>query len=1039
MSIDLRAFQSRLEELEPGLAFIEHLGWSWPSERDREWRPTAARGQVLEQRAVAEWSDVIVLEVRSQDGAFPAPKVRAQFYEHLSHRSPAHLVIFVDGRRTRSLWRWMRHQDGGTLPRSYVYLRGQSVRHLLDEVANLHADIGGKGKGRNRALADMTDRLREAMDTRGVRERLTTDLQQQQEMLTQRIHGVPDAKLRWQYSWVLLNRLTFFCFIQQGGLLEGLPVPPREVPMAVGEREPRLFSRRLVKELIFEGLIRPDGRRPSEVQVASERLTLLRGSLFLAREVEEAHPDLDISDAALEELLQFAGRYSWHLDALPQGANDVVTPEVLARSLAVLFQRQSGQPVPPPEVSRYLCESALHPVILDAVHSVDGPRFKSMEDLLLDMDAEVGRRLLFEILPNLRILDPSCGPGVLLGEALETLATVYLAVIHQAETGKDPELLAEAARWRLGYSFKRKLLTGNLFGVSMDEATAEAARSHLLLGLLSATERKEQFDCLPRLDFNILTGDPLVGSLDTQSAQRLESVEPLWGLVEHYRSSGGHEGLALLRDWIHELSRDAASVLERQLRDELQSQEFQLVPRPLHWCLELGEVFRERGGFDAIVTAPPWDVLDAAQPKKELFRRLYPRSLRSSGRVPAYLLFIERALQLLRAGGQAAMFVPGSFYAQQTGRGLREMLLEEGALRTVLGFSNEFRLFDELHRSIRLCLLVLGKGVPADSFEAAFRIDPRGALGPGDLDAFLHDSASRLSLSLESIQRLSPGSLSLPELQSTSDLALSMKLMEFPLLETHEAAGERLSLGRGLEFGGATASRHQVPILGKLPICRGRAIVRYGLDASALYRVMDEHVAVRRLRPGLLEGLHTYRLALRTIARSTDTRTLTATILPPGILCDSTVMVETSEFLHPMVRFYLVALFNSFTLDYLTRQRMAGPYIPFSALMTLPIPQDLAAGSWVRALALRAARLICTTPAFADAARSVGLRDHQDGVSEPAERARLQAEIDGLVAHLYRLTEQEFTHVLSTFPLVPAPHTTAARNAYRDVAHGVVE
>ncbi|HKI19240.1 MAG TPA: hypothetical protein VKA15_15245 [Isosphaeraceae bacterium] len=53
-------------------------------------------------------------------------------------------------------------------------------------------------------------------------------------------------------------------------------------------------------------------------------------------------------------------------------------------------------------------------------------------------------------------------------------------------------------------------------------------------------------------------------------------------------------------------------------------------------------------------------------------------------------------------------------------------------------------------------------------------------------------------------------------------------------------------------------------------------------------------------------------------------------------------------------------------------------------------------------------------------------------------RGQLRAELDGLIAHLYGLTESEFAHVLSTFPLVPDPVKVAAQNAYRDVERGLV-
>ena len=61
------------------------------------------------------------------------------------------------------------------------------------------------------------------------------------------------------------------------------------------------------------------------------------------------------------------------------------------------------------------------------------------------------------------------------------------------------------------------------------------------------------------------------------------------------------------------------------------------------------------------------------------------------------------------------------------------------------------------------------------------------------------------------------------------------------------------------------------------------------------------------------------------------------------------------------------------------------------------------------------------------------------GTTDATKRAQLRAELDGLIAHLYGLTEAEFAHVLSTFPLVPDPVKVAAQNAYRDVERGLIK
>ena len=44
---------------------------------------------------------------------------------------------------------------------------------------------------------------------------------------------------------------------------------------------------------------------------------------------------------------------------------------------------------------------------------------------------------------------------------------------------------------------------------------------------------------------------------------------------------------------------------------------------------------------------------------------------------------------------------------------------------------------------------------------------------------------------------------------------------------------------------------------------------------------------------------------------------------------------------------------------------------------------------------------------------------------------RLRAELDGLIAHLYGLTEEEFSHILSTFPLVAEEIKAAALGEFK--------
>ena len=126
--------------------------------------------------------------------------------------------------------------------------------------------------------------------------------------------------------------------------------------------------------------------------------------------------------------------------------------------------------------------------------------------------------------------------------------------------------------------------------------------------------------------------------------------------------------------------------------------------------------------------------------------------------------------------------------------------------------------------------------------------------------------------------------------------------------------------------------------------------------------------------------------------------------------------------------------------DFLVRQRVTA-HLTFFFLYQLPVPRLTAADAAFGPIVERAARLICTTPEFDALAREVGLssRSRQGaGATDPAERARLRAELDGLVAHLYGLTYDEFAYILTTFPLVAQTVKDAALAAYRAVDKGQV-
>ena len=130
---------------------------------------------------------------------------------------------------------------------------------------------------------------------------------------------------------------------------------------------------------------------------------------------------------------------------------------------------------------------------------------------------------------------------------------------------------------------------------------------------------------------------------------------------------------------------------------------------------------------------------------------------------------------------------------------------------------------------------------------------------------------------------------------------------------------------------------------------------------------------------------------------------------------------------------FATACLNSFVFDYGIRQRISQNLTIFY-IYQMPVPRLTKNDRNFNDIVQRAAKLICTTPEFDELAQEVGLGSHQQGVTDETERAKLRAELDGMVAHLYGLTEDEFSYILTTFPIVNATVKEAALSAYRTFA-----
>jgi len=458
--INLERTRTLLQNFDFKTLFIEELGWSQPVARQSI--SMTCKDQEFSRRQVAQLAGVVVFEIKSQDGNIPDAKTRAALQKEIAGMHHENLLIFVDERRTQSLWCWIKRQNGKSFFRDHIYVRGQPGDLFLGKLNSMVFDISEFDETGNVSLVEVTNRLKQALDVERVTKKFYTEFQDQHLAFLELIEGIVDERDKRWYASVLLNRLMFIYFLQRKFFLDngdGRYLQNKLTEMKQQGRD--LYYSNFLKLLFFEGFAKPEDKRDPEANKLLGRIKYLNGGLFLLHPVEERWPEIAVPDKAFENLYALFERYSWNLNDTPGGEDNEINPDVLGYIFEkYINQKAFGAYYTRPEITEYLCERTIHRLIMDGVNTPGIPgvlpprEFESIGDLLINLDVSICRILLHDVLPNLRLLDPVCGSAAFLVAAMKTLINIYAAVIGKIEFLSDRNLrqwLDEAVRekWEL--------------------------------------------------------------------------------------------------------------------------------------------------------------------------------------------------------------------------------------------------------------------------------------------------------------------------------------------------------------------------------------------------------------------------------------------------------------------------------------------------------------------------------------------------------------------------------------------------------------
>ena len=403
---------------------------------------------------------------------------------------------------------------------------------------------------------------------------------------------------------------------------------------------------------------------------------------------------------------------------------------------------------------------------------------------------------------SLKILDPSCGAGYFLLQALRLLSNAFNSSL---------ELNSEIKR-----DIFNLVAHNCIYGVDINPLSVDITRSLLWLEVADPLLHPSF------LDENIKVGDGLLGL-------PCESVE-----IE-----GGKEAV---NDYTTNLNESSEEVFTR-LKEKHSSMIFEILQRryklpktseplikPFCWEINFPGVFLDEhlkriknGGFDAVLSNPPWGKIkpdlrefysyfDSRVLQHQgmelreflkndelilgieddwqsyvLEKKIYSHLLReigiynyqkvringisTGGDADLYKYFMERYYQVLKPLGRLGVVIPAAFYNTQGATGLRNLYLKGGEFEDLLCFENRKRIFP-IHRMFKFLLLVYQKGSEAKGIKTAL-------FGLTSLETaknkLSNGKEKSINFPLPFIKRISGVLLSVPELRDNTEKNLLVK------------------------------------------------------------------------------------------------------------------------------------------------------------------------------------------------------------------------------------------------------------------------
>jgi len=371
-----------------------------------------------------------------------------------------------------------------------------------------------------------------------------------------------------------------------------------------------------------------------------------------------------------------------------------------------------------------------------------------MQDAISQCEDPKLLNAFYETMSKLTILDSAVGSGAFLFSALNVLGSLYEICLSQLQNliDKNKEMENELKlkftkilklvdkHPNRPYFIDKSIIVNNMYGVDIMGEGTEICKLRLFLRLVSQINNVEQVEPLPDIDFNIRTGNSLVGFLNLEKVREaisslnqkqkklpmeedklvLQKIEKQANEADEVfqafkklqtDENDNEDELVLLKKSLNSKLNGLAEELDSYLsttyginiENRKEYENWYSSHKPFHWLARFYSILN-KGGFDIIIGNPPY--LERQQVKYE------PDKMMRTNNNTIHAMFIERNCELLCRDGCISMILPISIVSTQRMKIVQE-ILEKNRETWYSNFSwRPGKLFENVNRAFTIFIAI---------------------------------------------------------------------------------------------------------------------------------------------------------------------------------------------------------------------------------------------------------------------------------------------------------------------------------------------